>query len=240
MFLMAVLAGSEWSGTQPSEEEEVEVEQNEAPSPPPRVEEAPPLPEVFAYSTPLVEVDVQARVLLESAPGQSFECTVEALIDPFGQLLDAVATECPDSLRASAVASVRSWQFHPPTVENKAVRGQLTAHFLFVSNTVITEPRTPENVYLVRVTPTATPRWPTPPRPGFEGRAMMRELGVDQMSCTLDLKVDKRGQPTDIRPVSCPDELARQATRRLQRYGLEVEGSDPGDGTTFRLQLWFD
>ncbi len=228
LMLLTGSYGADWSGEQLSG----------APSPPPVVEETPE-PEVYAYRTPLPEVDIAAQVLLESAPGQSFDCTVEALIDPYGQLLDAVAPECPVALRNSAITAVRQWEFHPPTLDSKAVRGHLTTRFVFVSNTVLSEVPTAENVHLVRVAPTATPQWPKPPRPGTPGRRLMRDLGVDQVSCTLDLSVDELGLPVGIEPVSCPEDLQVRTIRRLQRYGLEVEGASLGDGTRFRLELWF-
>jgi len=228
LMLLTGSYGADWSGEQVSG----------TPSPPPVVAETLE-PEVYAYRTPLPEVDIGGQVLLESAPGQSFECTVEALIDPYGELLDAVAQECPPALRASAITAVRQWEFHPPTLDSKAVHGELTARFVFVSNTVLSEIPTPADVYLVRVAPTATPRWPHPPRPGSRGRRLMHDLGVEHLSCTLDLSVDEKGLPVGIEPIACPEDLAVRTIRRLQRYGLEVEGASPGDGTRFRLELWF-
>lgn len=207
------------------------------PSPPPAVVDEPPTPEVFAYDIVLPEIDLPMQIEVESAAGQPVTCTIEALVDPYGQLLDAMPLACPDSLRKASVKAVRSWNFHPPTVDNVAVRGSMEARFVYVSHTVVVDTPTPHNEFLVRVSPTATPRWPTPPTAGREGRQQMKALGTDHVRCVLTLSLDERGLPNDIVPESCDEESLDRVQRRLFRYGLETEGSRPGDGTRYRLDI---
>ena len=208
-----------------------------APSPPPPVVQEPTPAEVFAYDIVLPEIDLLMQVEVESAAGQPVVCSIEALVDPYGQLLDAMPVECPTSLRKASVKAVRSWKFHPPTVDNVAVRGSMEARFVYVSNTVAVEPHTPHNEFLVRVSPTATPKWPTPPTAGREGRQQMKALGTDHVRCVFSLSLDERGLPIDIVPESCDDESLDRVQRRLFRYGLETQGALPGDGTRYRMDI---
>lgn len=230
MWLILLAGGSlaqDWGGHQ----------DGRAPSPPPPpVEEAPP-PEVFAYDIVLPEIDLPMQIEVESAAGQPVICSIEALVDPYGQLLDAMPLACPDSLRKASVKAVRSWKFHPPTIDNVAVRGSMEARFVYVSHTVVVETHTPHNEFLVRVSPIATPKWPTPPTAGREGRQQMKALGTDHVRCVLTLSLDERGLPIDVVPESCDDESLDRVHRRLFRYGLKTQGSKPGDGTRYRMDI---
>lgn len=229
ILLLAGLHADDWGGHQ----------DGVAPSPP-VVDAAEPPAEMFAYDIVPPEVDMAMQIEVEAAAGERVVCDVEALVDAYGQLLDAWATDCPEALRSASVDAVRQWSFHPPTVDNKAVRGSMTARFVFVSHSVVVEPWLAPNEFLVRVSPTATPRWPTPPTLGRSGRVRLREEGMPHLTCTLTLEVDKKGLPTAIEPGACDDDTLARVARRLFRYGLETHGADPGDGTRYRLILTLD
>jgi hypothetical protein len=229
ILLLAGIHSDGWGGHQEGREE--------APSPPAVPQVAEPPPEMFAYDIVPPEVDLAMQIEVESSQGEPVLCDIEALVDPYGQLLDAWATDCPDALRKASVSAVRQWNFHPPTMDNKAVRGSMTARFVYVSHSVNVEPLLPANEFLVRVSPTATPRWPTPPTAGGPGRKLMRASGRDYVRCTLELKLDPRGLPIEVQPKVCDEAILERVTRRLFRYGLDTEGASPGDGTTYRMDV---
>lgn len=198
-------------------------------------------PDVVPFLTPAPEPDIEALVLLESQPGVRYACPVTALIDRYGEVLDAAADEsCRSELRATARGAVRAWQFHPPQLEERAVEGRYEVEFVFVAGTVLTDLHLEPNQVLVRLPPTAVPLWPTPPRAGRQGRKLLEAEGVEQMRCVLDLQVDERGMPAEVRNVDCPEQLELQVTRRLARFGMSVVGAQPGDGRTYRIDILLD
>ncbi len=194
-------------------------------------------PEVVPFRTPDPVPDIEAIVLLESSPGERYACHVTALVDAYGEVLDAAADECRPELRATAREAVRSWQFHPPQVEERAVEGTFEVEFVFVAGTVLTDLAIEEHQVLVRLPPTAVPRWPTPPRAGRQGRRLLADQGSDELRCVLDFQVDSRGMPTEVRAVDCPEVLERRVVGRLSRFGIDVVGAKPGDGYTYRIDI---
>lgn len=195
-------------------------------------------PDVVPFRTPTASPDIEAIVLLESRPGQQFVCPVSALIDPYGEVLDAAPDErCPRELRATARDTLRAWQFHPPQIEDVAVKGRYEVEFVFVAGTVLSDLGLEPHQVLVRLPPTAVPRWPSPPRAGRDGKALLEAEGVEEIRCVLDLEVDARNMPTEVRAVDCPEALETAVVRRLNRFGLDTIGAAPGDGRTYRIDI---
>ncbi len=187
------------------------------------------------YKSPKPRPDIEALVFLGAQPRERHRCSVTALVDPFGEVLDAAPTSCPRELENSSVDAVRGWKFHPPMQGDKAVRGRYEVTFVYVAQSV----RVPEHLQgdrLVRAEPTVVPRWPKPPPTRGGARDWMDERGVSEARCVLDFSVDKRSAPQDFVAVDCPEVLFDPLMRRLKRYGVDVVGGSPGDGKLYRLE----
>lgn len=185
---------------------------------------------VQPFSTPTPEPSIEALVLLGANPGQRTTCEVTAIVDPFGDVLDAAPGACPPELSAASAAAVRTWKFHPPTADGQAVKARYDLRFVYISNTVLTDAQLDPGDVLVRLNPTAVPRWPSPYR-------VSRSSEYADQRCVLDLRVDDRDLPEFVRTVDCPDEVEDAVKRRLRRFGLDTIGSTAGDGTVYRLDL---
>lgn len=193
-------------------------------------------PTVTPFRTPTPVPDIEAAVLLEANPGVRYTCPVTALIDVYGEVLDAAPDDsCRKELRNTARDGLRAWQFHPPQVEDRAVKGSFDVEFVFVAGTVLSELPIEEDQVLIRLKPTAVPLWPTPPRASGKAR---REGLVGR--CVLDLEVDDRGMPHNVRNIDCPLVLEDRVVQRLSRFGIETVGARPGDGRTYRIDILVD
>ena len=186
--------------------------------------------DVLPFSTPLPDPGIEAIVLLGATPGTRHECTVIALVDPYGDVLDAAPEDCRPELSGPSAEAVRSWKFHPPTEDDQAVKARTTVRFVYVSHTVLTDLPLESGDVLVRLPPTAVPRWPTPYR-------VSRSSEFVDDRCVLDLMVSDRDLPEFVRTVDCPAEVEDAVKRRLKRFGLDTIGTQPGDGTVYRLDL---
>lgn len=195
-------------------------------------------PPTKPFSSPAPVPDMAAQVFLESHPGERYSCQVTALVDRFGELLDVVPIDCPQPLRNTASDAVRGWGFHPATLDDVAVDGQHTTNFVFVSNTVRAPMKLDQRDRLVRVKPTAVPQWPSVPRVDRAGKQWLEEHWSEGTECVLELEVDKRNGPANVELIDCPPELADPVIAKLKRYGMDVKGAEPGDGTRYRMYLW--
>lgn len=186
--------------------------------------------DVMAYATPLPDPDIEGLVLLGATPGERHACEVTAIIDPYGDVLDAAPGDCRPELSEASAAAMRTWKFHPPTADGQAVQARYTMRFVYVSHTVLTDLPLQDGDVLVRLPPTAIPRWPTPYR-------VPRGSEYADDRCVLDLRVDDRDLPEFVRTVDCPAEVEDAVKRRLKRFGLDTVGTTPGDGTVYRMDL---
>ena len=222
-LLVAISLAAEWTGSQSSE--------------PDQAQPAPELGvDVQPYSAPQPQPDLEALVFLGANPRTRHACTVTAVIDAFGEVLDAIPTECPRELRNSSRDAVRAWGFHPPMQGEKAVKGRYEVTFLFVANSVEVPEAKGRKKRLVRTQPVAVPRWPQPPKTKGEIADWLEEQGRRQARCVIDFTVDKRNAPQDFELVDCPEVLAEPLMRRLKRYGIDVRGAEPGDGKIYRIE----
>ncbi|HJN77533.1 MAG TPA: hypothetical protein QGF58_26665 [Myxococcota bacterium] len=192
-------------------------------------------PLVLPYHRVTPVPDAAAEVLLAADPGPH-DCIVSVLVDPYGSILDAEPIDCPVELRSSAAEAAWRWGFHPPIVEDRATTGRMDLHFVYASQVGVVETISPE--VDVFVAPVAMPGWPREP----QLRGMLRDelLATDRsgVRCTLELEVDSRSRPAAIEVIDCPAEAALVVTRSLKRYGLDVVGAEPGDGTRYGMEIW--
>ncbi len=231
-LLVAISLADDWTGAQVPEAKAVES----AAQPGPLATDS---PLAQPYRSPRPSLELDAQVFLGAAPRERHRCSVTALVDAFGEVLDAAAHDCPRDLEASSTQAVRGWKFHPPMQGDKAVRGHYEVTFVYVGGSVIV-PEKMKAERLVRAEPVAVPRWPQPPPTRGGPQEWLEEQGATSARCVLDFAVDKRNAPVDFELVDCPEELAAPLLRRLKRYGVDVRGASPGDGKLYRLEWVYE
>lgn len=187
---------------------------------------------------PLPILDLPGVVFLEASPVRWHTCALIAVVDQHGYVVTTLVESCPAPLRDEAMNTLQRWDFYPPTEGGLARAEAVPVHFRFISGVVVTDPPPRDTRPRVRVPPAAVPLWPVPPKLKGDAKKAALASGEHGELCTMTLAFDARGQPDAVEILSCSDEAAEIALRRLGRYGVKLIQAEPGDGHRYLFEVW--
>ena len=208
----------------------------EAPEPPP------PRPAdgvvVLPYERPMPPVDVGTAVFVQMSDGP-VRCSLEAKISGHGDIDWVSTTACPRSIEPAAEGALRGWSFHPPVLEDKAVNAIYEVEFEYVAASVEVPVTERPDWVLVRVPPIAKPRWPVDPAASRAAQRYLEQSGRSEVRCSMHFAIGARDLPEQLEVDDCPGPLAEQVKRMGRRWGFDVQGGEPGDGTVYTYAATF-
>ncbi len=190
------------------------------------------------YKAPLPILDRAALAHVQTLSATWHSCQLIAVVDQHGYVVTTILEDCPEPLQAETMNTLQRWDFYPPTEGGLARSEDVLVDFRFISGVVVTDPPPGDDRPRVRLPPAAIPLWPLPPRLTGDLKRATRAAGEEGVLCAMTLAIDGRGMPDDLEILSCPEEVAAIAVKRLSRYGVGLLEAEPGDGTRYLYEVW--
>lgn len=178
-------------------------------------------------------------VLFTQVSDEAVACTVEMDIKSTGEVVFLTPLACPDALFGPVRTALVQWRFHPPTQGDRSVGIKQKFTAVFESATVVLNTPTHSRYAHVRVPPAAYPQWPHSPDKDEKLINLFAAVAIQRGSCVLEMGVGHRGEPVDLVIVDCPNEVALNIERALNRWGMKTIGAALGDPTRYHLEMHF-